>query len=311
MRGCQRSCSDGSYKVGAYCVKCPLNTVFDDKLLVCACKAGWVKNINQICEPNQIAPITCDSGKFYDPQEGCLSCSGDCKTCTGSAFYCLSCQSALLALVQGKCVSLCGNGLLDSSEKCDDKNNINGDGCSQCQVDSGYTCTSSPSVCTPIANNNCGNGVVQSGEGCDDKNKVGGDGCSANCQVESGFSCSGNPSVCKAKPIGMSIVGDPIINTGAVYGIIRTDKQFIFESQEEMMNFMQYRFQEGTEPANAYCNQKPEDPALFNCFFIYPSGVPLFEFSIGLSFNFKGDTGRLDFPVDYKKSAFAMRSLYG
>jgi len=107
----------------------------------------------------------------------------------------------------------------------------------------------------------------------------------------------------------MQLVGSPIINSGAVYSQIRTEKRFIFDSREEMTSFMKYKFQQGTEPSSAYCNQIPTDPNLFNCYFIYPSGVPLFEYSIGLSFNYKGETGRMDLFIDYKKSAFATRSL--
>jgi len=45
-------------------------------------------------------------------------------------------------------VHLCGNGLVDSGELCDDADRESGDGCSNtCQVESGYTCSGSPSVC--------------------------------------------------------------------------------------------------------------------------------------------------------------------
>ena len=47
---------------------CPLNTVFDSQLQACICKQGWFKNANKICEPSNIPPITCNEGKFYDPQ---------------------------------------------------------------------------------------------------------------------------------------------------------------------------------------------------------------------------------------------------
>ncbi|MBJ6759149.1 tandem-95 repeat protein [Myxococcaceae bacterium JPH2] len=42
----------------------------------------------------------------------------------------------------------CGDGLLGGLETCDDANQASGDGCnSVCQVEPGYTCTGSPSVC--------------------------------------------------------------------------------------------------------------------------------------------------------------------
>jgi uncharacterized repeat protein (TIGR01451 family) len=54
----------------------------------------------------------------------------------------------------GACVqSLCGNGVRQGSEQCDDNNTSNGDGCSAiCQVESGYACTGSPSSCSRSLN---------------------------------------------------------------------------------------------------------------------------------------------------------------
>lgn len=44
--------------------------------------------------------------------------------------------------------TLCGNGHPDTGEACDDSNTANGDGCSNsCQVETGYTCSGTPSVC--------------------------------------------------------------------------------------------------------------------------------------------------------------------
>eukprot|EP00736_Rhodelphis_marinus_P011294 Rmarinus@m.22497 len=37
-------------------------------------------------------------------------------------------------------VALCGNGILDDSEQCDDMNDISGDGCTKCFIDSGFDC---------------------------------------------------------------------------------------------------------------------------------------------------------------------------
>lgn len=63
---------------------------------------------------------------------------------------------------------VCGDGVLDEGEQCDDGNNVDGDGCSaECTVES-Y----------------CGDGVLDEGEECDDGNFVDGDGCSATCQME-------------------------------------------------------------------------------------------------------------------------------
>lgn len=50
----------------------------------------------------------------------------------------------------GKVLSTCGNGIVETPyEECDDHNYVSGDGCSAlCKVESGYTCTGQPSVCT-------------------------------------------------------------------------------------------------------------------------------------------------------------------
>jgi len=47
---------------------------------------------------------------------------------------------------------VCGNGQREGSEACDDNDTDSGDGCSaSCAVESGYTCSGSPSVCTQIS----------------------------------------------------------------------------------------------------------------------------------------------------------------
>jgi cysteine-rich repeat protein len=64
-------------------------------------------------------------------------------------------------------LEVCGNGIMDPGEQCDDGNLVNGDGCSS-------TCE----------NEVCGNNIVDPGEQCDDGNLVDGDGCSSTCQLE-------------------------------------------------------------------------------------------------------------------------------
>jgi cysteine-rich repeat protein len=48
---------------------------------------------------------------------------------------------------------LCGNGMREGSEGCDDNNTVSGDGCSStCTIESGYTCnTAIPNVCTHLS----------------------------------------------------------------------------------------------------------------------------------------------------------------
>jgi cysteine-rich repeat protein len=63
--------------------------------------------------------------------------------------------------------AVCGDGVLDPGEVCDDGNNADGDGCS--------------AVCTIEVAPACGDGVLDPGEVCDDGNNVDGDSCSADC----------------------------------------------------------------------------------------------------------------------------------
>ncbi|MBX3024289.1 PxKF domain-containing protein [bacterium] len=98
----------------------------------------------------------------------------------------------------------CGNGAIETvwlpsgtpqDEACDDGNGANGDGCSsRCEVEPGYACSGTPSLCAPI----CGDGLVVGGEECDDSNLTPGDGCSPTCTTEDGYACMGSPSSCAA-----------------------------------------------------------------------------------------------------------------
>jgi cysteine-rich repeat protein len=67
-------------------------------------------------------------------------------------------------------IEICGNGVIDASEQCDDGNTSSGDGCS--------------STCQIEVVKKCGDGVVNDGEQCDDGNTTSGDGCSDKCQFE-------------------------------------------------------------------------------------------------------------------------------
>ena len=119
---------------------------------------------------------------------------------------------------------VCGDGIRQAGEGCDDGGLVAGDGCSTtCQIEAGWACAGQPSVCGPICGDGvrlgneqcddgnlisgdgcdanctftaCGNGIITASEQCDDRNATNGDGCSTTCMIELGWSCSGQPSVC-------------------------------------------------------------------------------------------------------------------
>ncbi|MFW2389296.1 MAG: hypothetical protein ACN4G0_13230, partial [Polyangiales bacterium] len=107
---------------------------------------------------------------------------------------------------------LCGNGLVEAGETCDDGRLVSGDGCSAtCFIDNqgnGSDCsnggnaacasgvcdtTETPDTCEPSGS--CGNSLLEAGESCDDGNVTSGDGCSATCFIDNlpnGSNCTVN-----------------------------------------------------------------------------------------------------------------------
>ncbi|MFK7988571.1 MAG: FG-GAP-like repeat-containing protein [Sandaracinaceae bacterium] len=106
-------------------------------------------------------------------------------------------------------LDICGNGLLDEGEACDDGNAVSGDGCNaactseefcgngttdpqvgeQCDDGNVVAGDGCDATCMLESPEDCGNGTVDAGETCDDGNTTGGDGCSATCQAESAGIC--------------------------------------------------------------------------------------------------------------------------
>jgi cysteine-rich repeat protein len=108
--------------------------------------------------------------------------------------------------------TICGNGVYNGVEECDDGNKINGDGCNLlCEVEEGFRCWNRTDEtgeglvrgdCRPI----CGDGYwepVLDGEQCDDGNSRGGDGCT-DCNIDRRYFCEGLPgetSKCDKLPV--------------------------------------------------------------------------------------------------------------
>jgi len=108
---------------------------------------------------------------------------------------------------------VCGNGVVETGESCDDGNTIPGDGCSGvCRIEANYVCPNpgQPCVSTVV----CGDGKVTGNEVCDDGNTIAGDGCAADCMsVEPGYSCPtpGQPCIIGTGP---AVCGNGKLETG-------------------------------------------------------------------------------------------------
>jgi len=96
-------------------------------------------------------------------------------------------------------VGVCGDGIINGNEQCDDGNVVSDDGCSRdCQIEPGWRCPVPGKRCVP----QCGDGIIRGYETCDDGNTISGDGCSSLCMVELGFVCTGGPSACRPTVCG-------------------------------------------------------------------------------------------------------------
>ncbi|HEX5059085.1 MAG TPA: DUF4215 domain-containing protein [Kofleriaceae bacterium] len=163
---------------------------------------------------DQCAPlVTCGNGQL-DPVELCdgsqiqsgLDCT-DYNRTSGTLKCGSSCQ------IDSSGCYTCGDGKVEGPEGCDDSGTTNGNGCSSsCAPESGWSCSGSPSFCTPV----CGDGMRVGSEACDDGNANSNDGCSASCQVEQDCSCSGSPSVCSCAVVQLVTTTTERIDTGSL-----------------------------------------------------------------------------------------------
>jgi len=72
--------------------------------------------------------------------------------------------------------TVCGDGVREGAEACDDGNVIDGDGCAS-------SCTFEPNCTSGTCASKCGDGLKLPPEGCDDGNTADADGCSHDCMV--------------------------------------------------------------------------------------------------------------------------------
>ncbi|MBN1610938.1 MAG: DUF4215 domain-containing protein [Polyangiaceae bacterium] len=221
-------CDDGDVDSGdgcsAACIEEPFFACTRDEPSVCTstieCGNG-VLDPGEKCEPPSVDGCSADcrsfvpeapdppvcgnsrieAGETCDPPAAGEGCDASCQVEPG--FTCFR---------PGVCFLTpeCGDGVRGYGEACDDNNEIDADGCTNCAVDDEWVCNSaSPSVCE---HRYCGDGQRSPGEACDDGSQCstsgadcdedsdcgGGetceprasDGCSASCTVEAGWRCS-------------------------------------------------------------------------------------------------------------------------
>jgi cysteine-rich repeat protein len=125
--------------------------------------------------------------------------------------------------------TVCGDGVEEGAETCDDSNTVNGDGCDEnCQdeicgnsivqpgttppeqCDDGNTATGDG--CDAACQFECGNGNLDAGEDCDDGNQTNGDGCDDDAANGGNCTASGCPNGVTVPPEacddGNTIAGD-------------------------------------------------------------------------------------------------------
>lgn len=147
-----------------------------------ACVRGRVDECTTQCGSKgaSICSATCAQGTCLPLGEDCNGVDDDCDGQTDEGFQCAgtqtrSCTDSMgrsgtqtctaATCTYGQC-AVCGDGVVASTEQCDDGNAVGNDGCTACLRD--Y----------------CGDGVINNGgrEQCDDGNTLYNDGCDANCR---------------------------------------------------------------------------------------------------------------------------------
>jgi len=97
---------------------------------------------------------------------------------------------------------LCGDGVVQSWELCDDGNRDGGDGCNRActGVEHLFACADAGFPCTDLVA--CGDLRIEARESCEDGNRDGGDGCGPGCELEPGWRCPVPGVACLAAGCG-------------------------------------------------------------------------------------------------------------
>ncbi|CAD8153931.1 unnamed protein product [Paramecium octaurelia] len=144
----------------------------------------------------------CDDDNIL-PFDGCFSCRYDCEEqCTLCIKgKCEVCRSGY-ELINDRCLSICGDGIVTVDEDCDDQNSIKQDGCNQCKFECDQNCqfcefgkcvfcSNGFQLISQICTSVCGDGFIVGNEKCDDANLIDEDGC-FECQ----YACQSQCQTC-------------------------------------------------------------------------------------------------------------------
>ncbi|CAD8079960.1 unnamed protein product [Paramecium primaurelia] len=193
--------------------ECSQNCLFCNRNLDCLQCQKYFEIQNQVCTPICGDGIVieeteqCDDGNDikYDGCHECqFSCKDNCQIC--DQLECIDpqiqiCEENGYYLVDNQCISICGDQIIAINEQCDDANEIQFDGCYQCEFSCPLNCFDCyngqclqcykdyqlmNNLCIDI----CGNGSKSELEECDDFNQVSQDGCSEKCEIEINYTCT-------------------------------------------------------------------------------------------------------------------------
>jgi len=176
---------------------------------------------NEQCDGTNLNGQTCVSLGFASGNLGCFV-SGQANECRFDLSSCIP--------------PVCGNGIKETGETCDDTNTNNGDGCSSiCRVENGWKCSGQPSKCiasriTSSVNDNkiakqCSDGVDNDGDGaadmadfsCSDPSDT--DEANPNAQCQNGVDDDGNGFVDYPQDTGCDSKQDNFEFGGAIGSI--------------------------------------------------------------------------------------------
>ena len=125
-------CEDGNVVSGDGC-----SSTCIDEVLGVVCGNDILEG-NEVCDGIQLSGLDSDCNLYDDFTSGTLTCEANCLN-----FNWDSCNP-----------NVCGNGVVEGTEQCDDGNTVNGDGCSSTCIDE------VPGVV-------CGNDILEGNEVCD------------------------------------------------------------------------------------------------------------------------------------------------